>query len=163
MSLQHLQLPPHLIANWYQLGLYNLAPSAAPEMEGGFFEIQKGNSGLLVAFAQPNAVALSSADTAFLKKLLQACKVKLAETGLINVCDFSVFQYTDVIAKHACSRVLLFQLSAEDFGLPLHFPLYQVQAFNGVTYLPLPALASLASDVEEKRKAWESLQRFFEV
>ncbi|MBK9568854.1 MAG: hypothetical protein IPO53_02260 [Chitinophagaceae bacterium] len=49
------------------------------------------------------------------------------------------------------------------FGLPMHFPHYQIQAFAGNSFLYAPSLKELENDRVEKSKLWVCLKRLFNL
>lgn len=100
---------------------------------------------------------------AFLTSILAACKLNLDDIALINFSGLSKFAYKDFLKEVPSKSVLFFGVGAEILSLPLNFPNFQVQHFDGVNYLTSPMLDEIEKDKSLKEKLWKSLKKIFNL
>jgi hypothetical protein len=185
MGLNDIELPASVIASLYPSALVTTgvekglpvsaadpaAPAATEEQPAGtgtapaFSWKFLGNNkkAVLVVVNNPDILHLPDDDLSFLTNMLTACKLSLGDIILIN---FHHYREKGGLAalKHFKSReVLLFGIEPTDFGLPVSFPEYQVQAVANVQYLYSPALAVIADDKAAKGKLWGCLKKLFGI
>lgn len=118
---------------------------------------------VLLVVRYPDATYLPDNQLNFLVSILGACKLSLADIAILNLANSPIDTYNGVF-DHFKSRVtVLFGITAEQFGMPVSFPEFQVQAFNNCTFLHGPTLEMLESDKVLKSKLWVCLRRMFGV
>ena len=103
---------------------------------------------------------ISDEDLTFLTNILNACKLSIGDVAIINfstVKSPALQTFQELILK----KVILFGPGPLQAGLPMNFPPYQVQEFDGCSYLLAPTLKELGQNVKEKGKLWQTLQKFF--
>jgi hypothetical protein len=121
------------------------------------------NKKILVAVNYADAKHLPDDELSFLTNMLTACKLSLADVMIINLYHHKGFVYKDLLNHAKSNKVFLFGIEPVDFGLPMSFPIFQVQSFSGVTYLFAPSLAENRQDKLLKSKLWVCLQRIFAI
>jgi hypothetical protein len=118
---------------------------------------------ILVLVNNPGIDHMPDGDLNFLKGILAACKLSLADVAIINLANLPPSSYKTLMASHKPKIVLLFDVPPGDFGLPMNFPFYQIQPFAGSSFLYSPSLNNLENDKIEKSKLWVSLKRLFNL
>lgn len=119
--------------------------------------------GITIIVNYPDVPHLPDAMLEFLTKMLQACKLSLADVAVFNIGG-----RTDIVAKNITGElksriVLLFGFAPLQFGLATQFPEFQVQPLAGITYLHAPPLEECYNDKLVKSKLWVGLQRIFNI
>ncbi|MES1221482.1 MAG: hypothetical protein ABUT20_38640, partial [Bacteroidota bacterium] len=102
----------------------------------------------------------------FISKILSACKMNIADVAIVN--HFAKPVVIGELKKQLePAVVLLFGPEPVQIKLPISFPQFKSQAYDGSTYLYSPSLNELAQDSEEgkllKSKLWVCLRKIFEV
>jgi len=113
-----------------------------------------------------NAVYINDEWLATLTKLLAACKLNLSDIAIINVKEGLDF----LLIKQQLDPqyVLMFDVTAKDIALPFSIPNYQIQKYEGATFMMVPAITLSANKTTEsikveKRNLWEKLKIIFNV
>ncbi|HVG41602.1 MAG TPA: hypothetical protein VM888_08315, partial [Chitinophagaceae bacterium] len=83
------------------------------------------------------------------------------DVAIINWHTTSSFSYENIIKELNSKKIILFDLNPIEFGLPLFFPNYQIQAFTNQVFLAAPSLHTLASTIVEKKNFWAALKQLF--
>jgi hypothetical protein len=117
---------------------------------------------LIVVNNEKNAY-LSKEDLPFFTRMLNACKLTLDEVALFNLAAHPALNQEEWLSFFAPRIVLCFGLSPTQLGLPVDFPLYQLQALKGCTFMHSAPFEKLASDLEERKQCWNSLKRLFNL
>lgn len=118
---------------------------------------------VLVVVNQQNAPFLTDEDLSFLTRLLNACKLTLEEVAVFNRFTYPAATPQEVLDFFSPRTVLCFGVRPSEFGLPVDFPRYQLQAWNGCTFMHAPAFATLAQETDERKQCWASLKRLFNL
>jgi len=105
---------------------------------------------------------VADADMAFLQKVLGACKLSIDDVIMINTAQPEI-NAVELLKKLKPKFTILFGVELEKLELPMIFPQYQVQHFDGCKYLCVPQLAQIAKDNEQKKQLWQSLKRMFDI
>jgi hypothetical protein len=112
----------------------------------------------------PQDVFVPEADLQFLTKMLDACKLNMADVAIINHATAAV-TIERVKGQLQPKYLLLFGVEPDEIHLPINFPSFKEQPYAGTTYLLTPALSQLnqEGDVAKglKKKLWECLKRMF--
>jgi hypothetical protein len=176
MDLNHIEFPAALIANLYhssliedETGLKKTIPKEkvfpADEITGSTPWKSLGNNqkNILIVLKSNEAVHLTDKDLAFLTDILGACKLGLADVSIVNLKNHPDASYKEITSFFKSKIVFLFDVEPASFGLPMSFPLYQIQSFAGSSFLFSPSLGKLENDKVEKSKLWVSLKRLFNL
>ena len=99
----------------------------------------------------------------FLTSILTACKLNLDDIALINFSGLPDMGYKDLFKTVPTKSVLFFGVEPKVLSLPLSFPNFQVQLFDGVNYLTSPSLDEIEKDKSKKERLWLSLKKIFNL
>lgn len=112
----------------------------------------------------PQDVFVPEGDLQFLTKMLDACKLNMADVAIVNHATAAV-NIEKLKAQLQPKFLLLFGVEPDEIHLPINFPSYKEQPYAGTTYLFTPALSQLNGDTDVakglKKKLWECLKRMF--
>jgi len=97
----------------------------------------------------------------FLSSIMTACKIRENEYVPITVDGKESIDYLTLKAQYESRFVLLFGVEPSSIQLPIEFPFFQVQSFQGCQYLYAPALDLIEQDKSLKMQLWQSLQKMF--
>jgi hypothetical protein len=119
---------------------------------------------ITVVVNYPQDVFVADGDLAFLTKMLDACKLNMADVAIVNHATAAV-NIEKVKTQLQPKYVLLFGVEPDVIHLPINFPSFKEQPYAGTTYLFTPALSQLNGDTDIakglKKKLWECLKRMF--
>jgi len=173
VSFEKLILPPASIVSLYSKSLIEsteqLTPAEIefvqqPKKGYSFLGNNNKNIALLVNFTQ--APVIPDLHLQFLSRMLEACKLNLGDVAILNQGQQSldIKQLKDQLHP---SSLVLFGVKSADIGLPLNFPLFKPQVYDGITYLNVPGLELLNQDTEDgkllKSKLWVCLRQLFGI
>ncbi|HTN08946.1 hypothetical protein [Agriterribacter sp.] len=165
MSLKNIILPENVIASLYSAPIICMANAAggaaSPAAHIKFLGSNQKHITILVNAS--DAPFLSDKSFIFLTGVLTACRLNVADVAIINIHQSKNNHYLSLNAATRPQTVLLFGVSPQEIGLPLHFPHFQVQPFNNTTYVCAPALDSIEADKPLKAKLWVSLKSVFQL
>lgn len=186
MSLNDIKLEPRLIADLYANSLVETHTSnvpvmpataktneaappaaAAPEAQEapapkGVNFLGRNEKGILILVAKDDAVYLPDGELNFLTAILSACQLSLGDVAIVNWK--TAHPDLEPLQQQLGARfVLLFEVSPLEAGLPINFPHFQIQQFNGRTYLSSPALSVVEKEVTIKKQLWPSLKKMFSI
>jgi len=166
MSLDNIQLPPDIIQSLYGKNLYDLKtgkPAADTKPTGNISFLGSNQKKICILVSSQDAIYLPDEELSFLMGILTACKLSMADIALVNILKNPGTLYTDIAEQLLAEKVFLFGLNAGNLELPLQFPNYQVQQYNGQVYLSAASLAAMQKDKEEKMKLWNCLKKIFSL
>lgn len=164
MSLDNIQLSPLLVEKLYSKALVDLnTVQAAPVKSNDASFNWLGNNGknVLIIVNESNAMHLQDEDLNLLLKILNACKLSMADIALLNFHKNSSADFPGLNNVFNPSTILLFGITPTELDFPLNFPHFQLQAYNGQHYLGSPSLKSLSKDDTLKKQLWLALQKHF--
>jgi hypothetical protein len=119
--------------------------------------------GITIIVDYPELPHLPDAMLDFLTRMLQACKLSMADVAIYNFAGNRDIVAKDITSQLKSKTVLLFGLDPMHFGLSTQFPEFQVQPLAGIVYLYAPALEICQSDKLIKSRLWVCLQRIFDI
>ncbi len=166
MSLDNIQLPAIVLQDLYKNSLVDLAPGAvmkASKKTAGITFLGNNQKQVTIIATDDSSVYLPDEDLNFLMGILAACKLSMADIALVNLAKNGAFAYSDIEHQLYAETILLFGVTPLQLQLPLEFPHYQVQKFNGLVYLAAPSLNTIAADKAEKAKLWNCLREIFSI
>lgn len=156
MSLNNVRLTPQLLADLYGNVLIETSREAKPENTVGGNEKK-----ILIVVWYEAAPLVPEAELTFLTSILTACKLTLNDVVLINWNNRGDSVYTDLLHRFESRFVLLFDVRPVQFGLPMDFPPFQIQAFDSRQYLYAPALQKIREHKGIKTELWNALKKLF--
>ncbi|OQP65316.1 hypothetical protein A3860_16745 [Niastella vici] len=119
---------------------------------------------IVVVVNYPGDVFVPESDLLFLTKMLDACKLNMADVAIVNHATAAV-QIDRLKIQLQPKFLLLFGVEPDIIQLPINFPSYKEQPYAGTTYLFTPALSDLNQETDQakglKRKLWDCLKRMF--
>lgn len=163
MSLKNLILPENIIANLYTAPLVQMQNTAGDIASNQVKFMGSNQKHITILVNTDDARFLSDKSFLFLTGILNACKLSVADVAIINIRQLADNHYLSLNTATEPKIMLLFGISPEEIGLPLHFPHFQVQPFNHITYLSSPALDNIETDKSLKTKLWTSLKSVFQL
>jgi hypothetical protein len=114
----------------------------------------------------PGAAFLPDEELAFLIRILEACRMTIADIAIVNSASAPV-DIASLRQQLHPKTILLFGLSPTAIRLPIDFPVFRLQPYDDCTYLATPPLHQLTSTSEDSRllksKLWVCLKTLFEV
>ncbi len=112
---------------------------------------------ILILVNNPGITFLPDEELAFLTQMLQACKLSLGDVALLNLAQHAQ-GYQQILQQFNSKTVFLFGVSPGEWELPINFPAFQVQQFDGRKFLHSPGLGQMMNDKLLKTKLWASLK-----
>ena len=177
MNLNNIELPAAAIVELYPSSLFgtNDAPvenkpgktASASGYEQGeivkFKSLGDNKKNILIMINSSDAVHIPDNELTFLTGILGACKLTLADVAIVNRNNYPEASSKEFTSFFKSKIVFLFNIEPAAFGLPMNFPHYQIQAFDGSSFIFSPSLKDLENDKTEKTKLWNSLKRLFNL
>jgi hypothetical protein len=97
----------------------------------------------------------------FLASIMTACKLQENEYITIAVDGKESVDYLTLKARYEARFVLLFGIEPSSIQLPIQFPYFQIQSFQGCQYLCAPSLELIEQDKSLKVQLWQCLKKIF--
>jgi hypothetical protein len=162
MTFKDLQINDLLITELYSKVLVDIPvkQQANPSTADAISFLGNNQKNILIVVNEPNAVFLKDDDLALLTGILSACKLSLADTAIVNVSHAPV-DYKILQEQFKPSVFLIFGTDLKQLDLPLHFPQFQLQSYNGQKLLSAPSLSIMSIDVPLKKQLWTILKQLF--
>jgi hypothetical protein len=119
---------------------------------------------VLVLLNDPNAVHIGEGNLAFLSKIIASVSVSLEHIALLNMYGKMV-DYASLKAQFPAKVAIYFGIEPSSIGVPMRFPHFQVQPWDGCTFLFVPSLEVLngnnTEQTEMKKQLWTALKKIF--
>jgi hypothetical protein len=163
MSLNSINLNTLQVARFYGHSLVETTAEAPASDNQELRYLGNNKKAILLLVSYPEAAFLPDAELAFLTNILAACKLGLADVAILNLGRTEGRLPEEALDLLAPRQVLLFGIEPLQIGLPIQFPPYQLQPFNGRTYLVSPELSALEGDKALKLKLWNCLKTLFDI
>jgi DNA polymerase III psi subunit len=96
-----------------------------------------------------------------LNAIISACKLDPTQLLICTDQEQLHSSFLAMVEAQQATKVILFGLDPAQIGLPIHFPLFQIQSFQGVQYLHAPTLDALEIDKQMKMQLWQKLKQIF--
>ncbi len=168
MSLNNIQLSPVITSALYKNSLVIMGDDEKKESaDEQAYKFLGGNKKNMVLVSQSSdAVFVSEEHLAFITKLLGACKINLEDAAIINNAR-SKAVISELKKQFSPKILIFFGVEPTSIKLPIHFPMFKMQEFDGCAYLYVPSLEELNQDNNEgkllKSKLWVCLKNLFEL
>lgn len=121
----------------------------------------ENRKGIIIAVDYPDAATIRENDLTFLLNILNACQLGLRDVVILNLHGLPDGAKQQLQKNYPASVFLMFGLTAADLSLPVRFPDYQRQHFDGIQYLSAPPLGRLEQDPQGKKQLWACLKAIF--
>ena len=161
MSLNNIQLNAQLLTSLYSNVLVASDATVVPDKD--WKQLGGNRKNILIVTVHENKIHLPDEELQFLISILKACQLSLADVCIINMAGLQEQDYKSITEHFNSQSVLLFDRAPLQFGLPVHFPFFQIQRFDQCVYLSAPALADIEKDTELKKQLWASLKKLFSL
>ncbi len=100
-------------------------------------------------------------DINFLSEILRACRLSLTDIALFDGAGPGDL---DTLRTQCDPRtMLMIGITPAEVGLPIHFPHFQLQMFDGIQLLSLPPIGDFRNDKVLKSKLWNLLKQIFSL
>jgi hypothetical protein len=161
MSLNNIHLKSSMLADLYKDSLVETNTTVVPELKQLKY-LGNNKKNIIVIVSHQSVPFLPDEELNFLTSVLTACKLSIADIGIINNHNVEQADLQSIINSEA-RNVLLFGVEPLSIGLPINFPAFQLQPFNNRTYLHAPVLSQIENDKGLKTRLWISLRTLFGI
>ncbi|HEY0680398.1 MAG TPA: hypothetical protein VGD17_19080 [Chitinophagaceae bacterium] len=111
-------------------------------------------------------VYLPEAHLDWLGKMLDACRLNLGDVAIANIAQNQFF-ISDIKKELQSNAVILLGTEPQAIQLPLNFPYFNLQSYDGIVFLNTPSPDQLNQSTNEakllKSKLWVCLQKMFKL
>lgn len=153
-KLLHNEVLAGLFKNTFLLDLTNENPDEPlPPDEKQLLEV--------LVFLHQAQRDLPATQSALLDAILTACKLNSAAVMVYSKNEIHTVSLQTMIEKHQPQKIILFGVDPAAIGLPIHFPVFQIQSYQQVQYLHAPSLQELETDKQQKIQLWQKLKQLF--
>jgi hypothetical protein len=160
MSLNQINLNTNLLISLYGEVLIEPFHPKDTKSKPPFLGSASKGIGLLVHY--PDHPYVDDQDLLFLTNIINACRLNMTDVALFNGARLEV-PALQVFRELELKKVILFGPGPLQAGLPMNFPPYQIQQYDGCAYVLAPTLQELQQNVKEKGRLWTTLQQFFSL
>jgi hypothetical protein len=171
-DLNKITLGPELLHAFYaeQLTLLS-SQSAKQKKESDDVQdlgagVTKNKKNITLLYTAQSRKSSGKAQLDFIQKILQACKLTLEDVALLPVPDEGI-TIEQLKASYQPAILVMFGLDPTSIGLPIRFPEFKLQSYDGTTYLAAPEIALLMEDTENgkllKSRLWACLRSLFNL
>lgn len=119
---------------------------------------------VLVLLNDPQAVHISESNLTFLSKIIASVGVSLEHIALLNTHG-KMLDYASLKNQFPAKVGIYFGIEPSSIGVPMRFPHFQVQPWDGCTFLFVPTLEELngssPEQTELKKQLWTALKKIF--
>lgn len=150
-------LPDEILSSLYKNSLVSIPEIAESSLTGKSVK----TSADAIVITSHKGSPLPAGQQIFLQNILKACKLDPVNIPVLKADDPITANYQAMHEQYASSKLVLFGMSTAEIALPIRFPNYQVQSFQGVQYLCADSLEVLEHDKNLKAILWKSLQQLF--
>lgn len=161
MSLNNIQLKPNMLADLYSQTLVQTSTTSVPESKQPKY-LGNNQKNILVVVRHEKIPFLPDFELNFLANILSACKLSMADIGIVNQEHSDETELKKLIQSEA-KTVFLFGVEPLSIGLPINFPPFQIQHFDKRTYVHAPSLTEIENDKGLKTKLWNALKTLFQI
>jgi hypothetical protein len=169
MSLDDIELPAMAISELYKKDVLVGAPGVVirePDIPDPYRYLGNNKRKITILVDSPGTPFLPDEQLTFLTKMLEACKLNIGDVAIVNQAGMPV-KVSTLKARLSPSILLFFGPGPADIELPLHFPMFKIQAYDHCTYLSAPPLEEIGRSTEEgkllKSKLWVCLKALFQL
>ncbi len=161
MSLNNIQLNPHLISDLYR---NSLVEENENDSIDSYKFLGKNIKNILIIVNKPNVAFIEDEELQFLSTVLSACTLSIADIAIVNETSLKKgTSYTSLLHYFNCKFMLLFDVDSQSIDLPFNFPHFQLQQFDQTTYLSAPSLKEIEKEKVLKTKLWNCLKTHFNI
>ncbi len=165
MSLNDVSLNPFMLRELFPKSLIKSDLPAAPQSADPHNISHLGNNAknILLLVNEPDVPYLDDEDMNSLTKILTGLKLSMEDVALVNFGINGPVNREILFERFAPKVMVLLGVEPAAIDLPLLFPHFQVQPYDGCTYLASPSFSQMAPDVDLKKQFWTCLKRIFNL
>jgi len=166
MGLENIQLSTSTLVDLYKDVLVELDKNQLPSVNEKTISIPilgENKRKIVLVVSYSKEAFLPSNALQFLCGILNACNLTMDDIAILNIASLPLTTYDNWNAHLKSNVIILFGLSPESIGVPLHFPFFQIQTFNKIQFLSSPSLEELETDKLLKSKLWICLKNLFSI
>lgn len=167
IDLNKIELTPEIISGLYKNTLVDIeerVPANNEKNSQPSWIYLGSNKKKILLLAQFKGMKnIPPAYMEFLNGMISACKLNIDDVVIMNIDGQPGLDIKSLLSYFKSQVVILFGIIPTSLGLPIGFPHFQVQPFDGVTYLSTPTLEELSEDKVLKSKLWVCLKRIFNL
>ncbi len=115
----------------------------------------------VLVFHQHETHPLPPNQQALLDAILGACKLTATQVKIASMYEINNTPLPQLLEKYQPKKIILFGVAPASIGLPIHFPLFQIQSYQQVQYLHAPSIPELENDKQLKISLWQKLKQLF--
>ncbi len=179
MAGERIILPGFLIADLYKTVLVDI-PDRSTQIASGVEDpvtlplknpekirfLGQNNKQVVVLLKDSQSPFINDTELEFLTRILKACQLNLSDIAVVNVANQDV-NAADLSAQLSPKYVLMFDVDPVFVKLPFTIPHFQVQKFDGCSYLTSASLKLMIPESPDskllKTKLWLTLQKAFNL
>ena len=157
MKVEENELAKHLLNE----KVLNYPVYIVNEEDGDLKYSGENKKGILVLFRNSTGELLNEKDEIFLKKIMEALKLKWEDAALLNHHLFP-FTLTNISRHLSFGKAVVFGITPQQIGLQIEAVKYKQAVLNDVKMIFADSLATVAENKKkEKNMLWDSLQKMF--
>jgi len=166
MSLDKFQIPLKIIPELYKDSLVvldeeQIKPISLQSESIRFLGSYMKN--ILILVNDADAVHLNEKDLQFLTGVLSACKLTIADVGILNIHHQQEITFQNIIDQLAPNNILSFGISDNNTQLPFSNTSLTIEQHQHISCINAPNLEILSNDVDKKKALWMCLKKIFSI
>jgi len=115
----------------------------------------------VVVFHHHENNSLPTNQQTLLEAILSACKLNTTQVKIVGKSEINATPLPVLLDNHQPKKIILFGVDPASIGLPIHFPVFQIQSYQQVQFLHAPSLPELENDKQLKISLWQKLKQLF--
>lgn len=164
MSLDNIELTPFLLQELFKTSLVEMDSKKKEDRilpTSSFSILGNNRSRVAIIIEDEENIYLPDYSLNFLLGILSACKLTMEDVAIANIYKNKNVTYKNIEIELKADKIILFGVTAAQIGLPLEFPLYQIQKYNQQTYVAAGKLIEIEKNKTEKTHLWNCLKQIF--
>lgn len=114
-----------------------------------------------VIVAAPSNDTIEKEAHELLNGILTACKLDNSNAAVLYTDKENATDLQFIKEHYVTSNIILFGIAPAAFGLPINFPLFQIQKVDNIQFVASPSLEEMIGDKSLKVKLWNCLKQIF--
>jgi DNA polymerase III psi subunit len=115
----------------------------------------------VIVFHHHESNSLPANQQTLLEAILNACKLNTTQVKIVGKAEINISPLSVLLENHQPKKIILFGVDPASIGLPIHFPVFQIQSYQQVQFLHAPSLPELDNDKQLKISLWQKLKQLF--
>jgi hypothetical protein len=160
MGIENLRLNPLTIGFLYEKDLVLISKKGLHEKttEKQYLGLNRQKISIIVA--EKDSVFIKENDLEILVRMLNACKMTLEDVAIVNTMHQPI-NWNNIKNITQPAKLLFFGVGSSEFGMPIRFPEYHIQQYDGLQCLISDSLENISRNQLLKSKLWICLQNLF--